>query len=98
VRLEIVPWLTQPFGQRGASHLFLEAEVAGAVSLGDLLSSLAQKYPAVGTVIVDLDAGALYDHVSVVHNDTVLSSDRALAQRIESGDSLVFLPAFSGGS
>ena len=97
MRLEIVPWLTQPFGQRGASHLFLEEEVAGAVSLGDLLASLATKYPAVGTAIVDLDAGALLDHVSVVHNDTVLSSDTALGQRVESGDSLIFLPAFSGG-
>ncbi len=97
MRLEIVPWLTQLFGQRGASHLILEEEVAGAMCLGDLLVSLATKYPAVGTAIVDLDAGALLDHVSVVHNDTVLSSDTALRQRVESGDSLIFLPAFSGG-
>jgi molybdopterin converting factor small subunit len=97
VRLEIVPWLTSPFGHGGASHLVLEEEVAGAVSLGDFLTSLVGKYPALGTAILDVDAGELFDHVSVVHNDTVLSSDTALDELIDAGDSLVFLPAFSGG-
>lgn len=97
VRVEIVPWLTHHFGTAGASRLLIEEEVAGALSLGDFLTSLAPKYPGIGTVILDLDAGQLFDHVSVVHNDTVLGSDTVLQERIEAGDSLVFLPAFSGG-
>lgn len=97
VRVEIVPWLTGHFGTAGASHLILEEEVAGALSLGDFLTALASKYPAVGTVILDLEAGQLFEHVSVVHNDTVLGSAAVLEERIEAGDSLVLLPAFSGG-
>ena len=97
VRVEIVPWLAQHFGTPGASHLVLEEEVAGALSLGDLLTSLAPKYPAIGRVIVDLGARQLFEHVSVVHNDTVLGSAAVLEERIEAGDSLVLLPAFSGG-
>ena len=97
VRVEIVPWLTQHFGTAGASHLILEEEVAGAKSLGDFLTSLARKYPAIGTVILDLGAGQLFEHVSVVHNGTVLGSAAVLEERVEAGDSLVLLPAFSGG-
>jgi molybdopterin converting factor small subunit len=97
VRVEIVPWLTRHFGTAGASNLILEEEVAGALSLGDFLTALARKYPAVGTVILDLDAGQLFEHVSVVRNDTVLGSATVLEERIEAGDSLVLLPAFSGG-
>ena len=77
--------------------LILEEDLAGAVSLGAFLASLAGKYPAIETAILDVAAGALHDHVSVVCNDTVLSSNTALAHQIESGDVLVFLPAFSGG-
>ena len=97
MRVEIVPWLTHHFGTAGASHLILEEEVAGSKSLGDFLTSLASKYPAVGTVILDLDAGRLFEYVSVVHNGTVLSSAAVLEERIEAGDSVVLLPAFSGG-
>jgi molybdopterin converting factor small subunit len=97
VRVEIVPWLTQHFGTAGAAHLILEEDVAGALSLGDFLTALAPKYPAIGTVILDLGARQLFEHVSVVHNDTVLGSAAVLEERIEAGDSLVLLPAFSGG-
>jgi molybdopterin converting factor small subunit len=97
VRVEIVPWLTQHFGTAGAAHLILEEDVAGAISLGDFLTALAPKYPAIGTVILDLGARQLFEHVSVVHNDTVLGSAAVLEERIEAGDSLVLLPAFSGG-
>jgi molybdopterin converting factor small subunit len=97
VRVEIVPWLTQHFGTAGAAHLILEEDVAGALSLGDFLTALAPKYPAIGTVILDLGTRQLFEHVSVVHNDTVLGSAAVLEERIEAGDSLVLLPAFSGG-
>ncbi len=97
VRLEIVPWLTQSFGAGGASRLVLEEEVAGGMSLGDFLTSLTAKYPAIGAAILDVEAGRLFEHVNIVHNDTVLGSHTALEEPIEAGDSLVFLPAFSGG-
>lgn len=97
VRVEIVPWLTQHFGQHGSSRLVLEEKVAGGMTLGDFLASLAEKHPAIGTVIVDFGARELFEHVSVVHNDTLLGAPDALAARIEPGDCLVFLPAFSGG-
>jgi molybdopterin converting factor small subunit len=97
VRLEFVPWLTQPFGHEGGSRLVLEEDVGGPVSLGDYLASLAGKYPAISTVILDLQAGRLFEHVNVVHNDTLLGSHAALEARVAAGDSLVFLPAFSGG-
>ena len=97
VRVEIVPWLTQHFGRHGSSRLVLEEDIAGGMTLGDFLASLAEKHPAIGTTIVDFAAGELYEHVSVVHNDTLLGAPDALAARIEPGDCLVFLPAFSGG-
>lgn len=97
VRVEIVPWLTQHFGSGASSRVALEAPVEGPTTLRALLGSLAETYPAIGTSIVDVAADALFDHVNVVHNDTLLSSSRALDEPIAAGDTLVFLPAFSGG-
>ena len=90
VHLEIVPWLTQP-------RLILEEDVDGPVKLGDFLASLAGKYPAIRTTILDVGADGLSEHVSIVHNDTALASGGALEVLVRAGDSLVFLPAFSGG-
>lgn len=98
VRLEIVPWLSEPFGHRGASRLVLGEEVDGPTSLGDFLASLGPKYPAIAVAVFDLESGRLFEHVSVVRNGTALGSDTALADVVEAGDSLVLLPAFSGGA
>jgi len=97
VHLEIVPWLTQQFGTGGSSRLILEEDVDGTVTLGEFLASLAGKYPAIGTAILDAGTGRLSEHVSIVHNDTVLGGSRALEELVRAGDSLIFLPAFSGG-
>jgi molybdopterin converting factor small subunit len=97
VRIELVPWLTDRFGGVGSSRLILEARIDGRVSLRELLVSLADSYPAVGTTIVDVARDALFDHVNVVHNGTLLGSSDALDEPVAPGDALVFLPAFSGG-
>lgn len=97
VRVEIVPWLTEAFGHRGSSRLVLEEEVRGPTSLGDFLASVLTKYPAVGVAVLDRERGRLFEHVSVVRNGTALAADTALAEVLQAGDSLVLLPAFSGG-
>lgn len=97
VQVEIVPWLAGHFGAAGAGRLTLEARVEGPVSLRALLASLAERYPAIATVIVDAAADALFDHVDVVRNGTLLGPHAALDESIAPGDALVFLPAFSGG-
>jgi len=97
VRLEIVPWLTDQFGRGDSSRLLLEEDVDGAVRLGDFLASLTGKYPAIATAILDVGTGQLAEHVSIVLNDTVLGSSGALEALVRAGDSLVVLPAFSGG-
>ncbi len=97
VRIEIVPWLTEAFPGARGSRLVLEEELEAAVTLRELLRSLATKHPAIGKSIVDVDAGALFEHVDVIHNDTLIGAHAALDERIEPADSLVFFPAFSGG-
>ena len=97
VRLEIVPWLTQQFGNAGSSRLILEEDVDGTMRLGDFLASLAGKHPAIGVAILDVGAGELLEHVTIVHNGTALGSNTALEEPVEAGDSLIFLPAFAGG-
>ncbi|MBI2864605.1 MAG: MoaD/ThiS family protein [Chloroflexi bacterium] len=97
VRVEIVPWLTQSFGQKGSSRLVMEEEVGGEDTLLDLLSSMNARYPAVGEVIVDLKSGRLFAHVNVVLNDTLVANGAALDQPIRCGDTLTLLPAYVGG-
>ncbi len=97
VRVEIVPWLTHHFGGAGASRVVLDEHVAGPSTLGDFLLAIAPRYSGIGAAILDVSADSLYEHVTVVHNDVIVSADTALAERVEPGDTLVFLPAFSGG-
>ncbi len=97
VRLEIVPWLTEPFGHGGTSRLVLEEELEAPTSLGDFLASLATKHPAIATAVLDLQAGRLFEHVSVVRNGVALAPHVAVTEIVKDGDRLVLLPAFSGG-
>lgn len=97
VRLEIVPWLTEEFGQRGTGRLVLEEPIEGPMRLGDYLASLAGRHPAIGAALVDLDARELFEHVNVVLNDVLVGSHAVLDEPVQAGDSVVFLPAFSGG-
>ncbi len=97
IRLEIVPWLTEPFGERHAGRLVLEEEIERPTSLGRFLASLAGNHPGIGAVILDLERGRLFDHVSVVKNGVAIASNTVEAEIVEPGDSLVLLPAFSGG-
>ncbi len=97
VCIEIVPWLSEYFGVAGGARLVFEEEVDADVRLGDLLVALRDRHPGLGASIGDFVAGELFDHVTVIHNDTVVGADAALDETIVAGDSLVFLPAFSGG-
>ncbi|MDO8673920.1 MAG: hypothetical protein Q7O66_21115 [Dehalococcoidia bacterium] len=97
IRIEIIPWLTRSFGQRGSSRLILEEEIDNETGMIDFLTNLSKKYPAVGVAIVDLQAGQLFDHVEIVHNDVLLGGKVVLEQVVRDGDTLVFLPAFAGG-
>ncbi len=97
IRIEIVPWLTQSFGQKGSSRLILEEEIVQEIGLIDFLSSLSRRYPAVGEAIFDLQSGRFFDHVNIIHNDVILGVEEAVKQTIREGDSLVFLPAYVGG-
>ncbi len=97
IHLEILPWLAEAFGQAGSAPLVLEEELTAAKPLGELLASLAAKYPAITTVVLDVPTRTLHDHVSIIHNGTVLPPGTAPSTRIAPGDSLIVLPAFSGG-
>ncbi|MDO8672077.1 MAG: hypothetical protein Q7O66_11695 [Dehalococcoidia bacterium] len=97
IRIEIIPWLTRYFGQRGSARLILEEGIDKEIRMVDFLASLSSKYPAVGEAIIDLQSGRLFDHVEIVHNDVLLGGKEALEQVVRDGDSLVFLPAFVGG-
>ena len=97
IRIEIVPWLTHSFGQRGSSRLVLEEEIDKEISLIEFLASLSKKYPAMSQAIIDLQAGQFFDHVNIIHNDVIIGSNEAVKQVVRKGDSIVFLPAYVGG-
>jgi molybdopterin converting factor small subunit len=97
VRIELVPWLTDGCGSAGSARRTFEAHIDGRVSLRELLASLAERYPAISTTIIDVANDTLFDHVNVVHNGALLGSSDVLDEPVAPGDALVFLPAFSGG-
>ncbi len=96
IRIEVVPWLTELFGQKGSKHLVLEEEIGQAATFRDMINTLLERYPSARESMF-LDNGELQEHVSIIYNDEMLTSNEALRQGIKDGDTVVLLPSFVGG-
>ena len=97
VKLEVIPWLTDYFGARGASRLVLEEEAAEGQTVRDLLDRLAARYQEFGNLAFDADKGQLSGHITVICNDRLLELLSGLDTVLKDGDAIMLLPAYAGG-
>ena len=82
-----VEFLGIPRERAGVAELELDAE-----TLGQLLATLEQKFPALGTLV---DAGRLHPSIlASLNGDTFVSDPRT---RLSTGDCVLILSADAGG-
>jgi len=97
VKLEVIPWLTDYFGARGASRLVLEEEAAEGEKVRDLLVRLADRYQEFGRLAFDAEKGQLSGHITVICNNRLLELLDGLDTVLKEGDTILLLPAYAGG-
>ena len=98
IKLEAVAWLARIFHPEWQTRLKWEMEVEQGAMVRNLFNQLADTCPEFGELVYDRDTQKLRGNISVIFNDRVLELLDGLDTRIEDGDSIVLLPAYSGGS
>jgi molybdopterin converting factor small subunit len=95
VTVEVVPWLTDHFGHKGHGRLSIQKAVPQGSTILDLLRSLAQEHPAFERVT--FNAREFNQVVSVLVNNTWLQPSHNMEHRLNEGDTITLIPAFTGG-
>ena len=98
VKPEVLPWLTVAFGAKGPGHLVIEEEVDLGATVRDLFDRLAFQYQGFAELVFDRDRRQLTGLVSVILNDRILELQGGLDTTFADGDTIILLPAYSGGS
>ena len=98
VRIEVIPWLTTAFGAPGSGRLVREEEVDPGATIRDLFDRLASQYERFAELVFDRDGRHLTGLVSVIFNDRILELQGGLDTTFADGDTIIILPAYSGGS
>ena len=98
VRLQVLSWLTRVFDAERRARVAWEEEVERDSTLRALFERLAREHPQFGELVYDTAEGKLTGIVSVIYNDRILELAGGLDVVVHDGDSIVLLPAFSGGS
>ena len=62
-----------------------------------LLEELARRYPGFGETVFNTQVARLREQVLITHNGRLLASLSCLDIRLEDGDRVGFVPAYSGG-
>lgn len=86
----ILPTTLRTFSD-GASELSLEG-----ATVGEVLSSLKEKYPEIGNVMFDED-GELRSFINAFVGDRHIDETGGLDTRVEDGTEIVLIPAIAGG-
>ncbi|MFH1140340.1 MAG: MoaD/ThiS family protein [Chloroflexota bacterium] len=98
IRLEVIPWLTRAFGAPGPGRLVREEEVEAGATVRDLFDRLASQYQGFAELVFDRHNQQLTGLVSVILNDRILELQGGLDTTFADGDTILLLPAYSGGS
>ncbi len=98
VRLVVLPWLTRAFGVPGPGRLVREEVVAPEATVRNLFDRLAGEHQAFAELVFDQNTRELSGLVCAILNDRLLDLQGGLDVAFADGDTLLILPAFSGGS
>lgn len=95
IRLEVWPWLAGALGKKGSRITVLEQEAEDGATAGDLLKSVAARYPALGQALFESKTGQLRGYVAIMINNQLAQSLQEAS--LEDGDTVTLLPFIDGG-
>lgn len=96
VKVEAKFWVAEALGAEEGT-LLLEEEVVEGSSLASLLSCLSAQNQLFARTVYDPEEGHLSEHVMLILNDRHVDLLEGLETKLGDGDTLLLLPAFSGG-
>ncbi len=97
VTVEVLPWLTRSLGTAGSGHATWQEELPDEATVRDLLVGLARRYPQFRETALLPGTDELRNSISVIVNGRLLELLQGTGTGLSEGDSIVLLPAFSGG-
>lgn len=97
VRLEILPGISDAFGDCGSGRLLLEENIEEGATMGDLMRKLASEYQAFGDIIFDRKTDKLSGYVAIALNDRFVEVLERLDTKIRDGDIIKLFAVIAGG-
>ena len=97
VRLRIPSSIADTLNEQRSDWFILEKEIGEGATMGDLLTDLAFSYADFRKVVFNPDVGKVSDRVMVILNDSLLQVTDVTETKLKDGDSVIFLPVYTGG-
>jgi len=101
VKVEVYPWLSTILKSRSrktrGGRLLLELEIAEGETVGNLLDKLIAMEEKLRPHLFDPASGKFTDQISIVVNDRFIDLLDGLDTRLEDGDTVMLIQAWSGG-
>lgn len=97
IRLEVMPTLAPLFGGEPSQHLAFSEPIEAGETVRDLLNRLAKRHERLGGLVFSTETQQLSGNVRLVLNSRLIELVGGLDTCLETGDEILFLPAFSGG-
>jgi molybdopterin converting factor small subunit len=97
VQVRLMPWFSELLSPEYTSAVLVDEDLPSGSTLRGLIGSLAGRSPRLGDALYCSEQGTLHHAVVVTCNGRLVSPAQALDLVLQSGDQLVFAPAYSGG-
>jgi molybdopterin converting factor small subunit len=97
VQVRILPWFSDLLVPGQHAPLLLEEELPPGASLRTLLTSLAGRYARFEDALYSPLHDTLQPTVVITYNGRFVAPVEALDLTLQAGDSVVLIPAYSGG-
>jgi molybdopterin converting factor small subunit len=97
VSIECVAWVTQFVGGDGTRRVVLQEPIAPGVTVRDVLRRLSSRFPRLAETLWDAAGDALAEHIEILVNDAVLGVGHELESRLQAGDRITLVGAYTGG-
>ncbi len=97
VRLKIPSSIADTLNEERSDFFICEKEIGEGATMGDLLADLAFSYADFRKVVFNPDIGKISEQVMVILNDSLLQFPDGTEAKLNDGDSVIFLPVYTGG-
>jgi molybdopterin converting factor small subunit len=96
VKVEVLSWIARDLKGQRSDKAVWEEEIAQDETLGDLMDRLAGRFPSFAD-FYDPSTRTLQEHVELVLNGRLYDLVGGFEARLESGDTVMMFPGYSGG-